>query len=819
MKNKRAFIAAVLSAMLVTAGFPAVASAAENEVLLGDVNGDGKVDVTDATTVQMIVAELTKVSDARMKAADVNGDGDVNITDVTLIQQYAAEISTDFPIGEPIETETQPATEVTTEAATTEPVETTTEAATTEPVETTTEAAVTEPTETTTEAATTEPVETTTAPVETTTAQASTEAVEPTTAEVNEDAWKENTGVITLSNSGITVTGEGIEVVGNIVYITEGGDWEVVGTCDDGMIYVNTSEEKDANDKVKLRLNGMSLTNTNGPAIYFDRCKKAFITFESGTVNTVSDSAAYAEEYADAKGAVHSDDSLEIKGKGTLVVNGNYKHGIASSDDIVIENGVFNITAVKDGLHANDYIVIDGKNISITADAKGDGIESEGNLTVDKAALKLTGGGKGLNAADYITLTSGTFVIDTTDDCINSNAAVTIEGGSYDLKSGDDGITGLTIDINGGTFELETTGKGINGDGTINLNADTTYVISSTDDCVNGNADVNIAAGAFTLTSGDEAVTGDTINISGGVFGLKTAGKGVKATTDMTVTGGTFTIDSTDDAVHSNGNITVKGGEFTINSGDDGVHADTTLTIEDGTITVSKSYEGLEANDIIISGGTINVTASDDAINAAGGQDQSSQGGRPGQNSFRPGSTSSNSSITINGGYVFVAALGDGVDSNGSLAFNGGTTVVQGPSNGGNFAIDADGTVGFNGGTVMAVCSSSAMWQDITGKLGNAVYTQSAGSVSSGSVIAVTDASGNVLSAVKSKLSGNVGVLYYSGTAGSLTSCKSVTGGTYSGSFDSFGYAEGGTISGGTSANLGQSSSGGFQPGGPGGRR
>ncbi len=98
----------------------------------------------------------------------------------------------------------------------------------------------------------------------------------------------------------------------------------------------------------------------------------------------------------------------------------------------------------------------------------------------------------------------------------------------------------------------------------------------------------------------------------------------------MTLSGGEFTINSTDDSIHSNGNITITGGSYTITSGDDGVHADSTLTIEDGSITVTKSYEGLEANDIIINGGTMYVTASDDGVNAAGGQDQSSQGGRPG---------------------------------------------------------------------------------------------------------------------------------------------------------------------------------------------
>ena len=103
MKSKRAFIATVLSAMLITAAFPVAASAAGNEVLLGDVNGNGKVEVTDATMVQMIAAELTTVSAERMKAADVNGDGEVNISDATLIQQYAAEIQTGYAIGEPIE--------------------------------------------------------------------------------------------------------------------------------------------------------------------------------------------------------------------------------------------------------------------------------------------------------------------------------------------------------------------------------------------------------------------------------------------------------------------------------------------------------------------------------------------------------------------------------------------------------------------------------------------------------------------------------------------------------------------------------------------
>ena len=348
---------------------------------------------------------------------------------------------------------------------------------------------------------------------------------------------------------------------------------------------------------------------------------------------------------------------------------------------------------------------------------------------------------------------NGTFNITSVKDGIHANDYVVLDGKNINLtvSAQGDGIESegyLTVDK--AKLNLTGGGKGLNAADYITLTSGT-YTIDTTDDCINSNAAVNITGGTYTnLTSGDEAITGDTINISDGAFTLKTTGKGVKATTDMTLSGGEFTINSSDDSIHSNGNITVTGGSYTITSGDDGVHTDSTLTIEDGSITVTKSYEGLEANDIII---------------------------------------------------------------------NGGTTIVQGPSTGGNFAIDADGTVGFNGGTVMAVCSSNAMWEDINGKLGNAVYTKSAGSVQKNGVIAVTDASGNVLSAVKSQISGSIGVLYYNSSVSSLTSCKSVVGGTYSGSFDSFGYAEGGTISGGTSTALSQTSTGGGgRPGGPGGR-
>lgn len=88
-------------------------------------------------------------------------------------------------------------------------------------------------------------------------------------------SYEENTGTIDLTS--MTVSGSGITVSGNMVEITEGGDFTVTGENTNGMIYVNTT------DKVKLRLSGMgdadvgtsvfnmtggTLTGNNGDMFY-----------------------------------------------------------------------------------------------------------------------------------------------------------------------------------------------------------------------------------------------------------------------------------------------------------------------------------------------------------------------------------------------------------------------------------------------------------------------------------------------------------------------------------------------------------------------
>ncbi|MDR0914143.1 MAG: dockerin type I repeat-containing protein [Oscillospiraceae bacterium] len=67
-----------------------VEPAATTTYILGDAEGDGDVDVSDATYMQKVLAKIVTASAGFELAADVNMDGNVTINDVTAIQKYLA---------------------------------------------------------------------------------------------------------------------------------------------------------------------------------------------------------------------------------------------------------------------------------------------------------------------------------------------------------------------------------------------------------------------------------------------------------------------------------------------------------------------------------------------------------------------------------------------------------------------------------------------------------------------------------------------------------------------------------------------------------
>ena len=58
------------------------------EIIYGDVNSDGKVDVTDLSLLSLYLLDKTGIKGDGLKAADVNGDGSVALTDLATVRQY-----------------------------------------------------------------------------------------------------------------------------------------------------------------------------------------------------------------------------------------------------------------------------------------------------------------------------------------------------------------------------------------------------------------------------------------------------------------------------------------------------------------------------------------------------------------------------------------------------------------------------------------------------------------------------------------------------------------------------------------------------------
>ena len=57
------------------------------------------------------------------------------------------------------------------------------------------------------------------------------------------------------------------------------------------------------------------------------------------------------------------------------------------------------------------------------------------------------------------------------------------------------------------------------------------------------------------------------------------------------------------------------------------------------------------------------------------------------------GTYSNGVELNISGGLVYVDSQGDGLDSNGNMTIDGGTVLVNGPTNSGNGAIDSNGEI------------------------------------------------------------------------------------------------------------------------------
>jgi len=171
-----------------------------------------------------------------------------------------------------------------------------------------------------------------------------------------------------------------------------------------------------------------------------------------------------------------------------------------------------------------------------------------------------------------------------------------------------------------------------------------------------------------------------TINGSGSLTINTEANHAIVCKDDMVITGGNFDINAKVDAINTNDSLAITDGTFKISCGDDAIHTDGILQIDGGNFDITAA-EGLEGTYITINDGTLVINASDDGINA--GQKVPD---------YTP-------TVIINGGDITItmgAGDTDGIDANGNIYINGGTTRITGQS-----TIDYDGVAEKNGGTLI----------------------------------------------------------------------------------------------------------------------
>ena len=165
---------------------------------------------------------------------------------------------------------------------------------------------------------------------------------------------EECTKIVLTDGGKSEISGGGAEASFAGVSIAGKGRYEISGTLKDGQICVAAEDAPElVFDNVKVHSRkGAALTVTGGGAK---------IVLTEGSVNRLSDACEYgAGEFTAA--CVSAENSLVIEGEGSLFVSGNYADGIACGEELRIEGGSVNVSAVRNALKGEN-IVLAGGNV------------------------------------------------------------------------------------------------------------------------------------------------------------------------------------------------------------------------------------------------------------------------------------------------------------------------------------------------------------------------------------------------------------------------------------------------------------------------
>lgn len=225
-----------------------------------------------------------------------------------------------------------------------------------------------------------------------------------------------------------------------------------------------------------------------------------------------------------------------------------------------------------------------------------------------------------------------------------------------------------------------------------------------------------------------------TINGTGSLSVTGGYEHGIVCNDKLKITGGSISISAKSDGIHANDAVYLAEADITIEAVDDGITVSNSenegeFYISSGSVKISGVYEGIEAVNIVVDGGNLTISSTDDGLNVT--------------------SDKKGTGVIINGGTVDIINAGgrdaDGIDSNMDIYINGGNVFVTIPSDGNalDCGSESGGKVVINGGNVIA-CGGTMMAEapDSSGSQNAFMYSVQG---NAGDTIVLEDSAGNVL--------------------------------------------------------------------------
>ena len=352
------------------------------------------------------------------------------------------------------------------------------------------------------------------------------------------------------------------------------------------------------------------------------------------------------------------------------------------------------------------FTQLDSNNVDATVFSKADlTFNGAGKLHIESPAAH------GIVSKDDLVFAGGTYTVNAAWRGIDANDSVRCAGTYLAVQSGKDAIRAKN--------DTDTTL------GYVYIN-DAQMDISASGDGISASSNIQIDAGKFSIKAG--------VGVDLAANPNAPSAKSLKASGNLLVVNGEFNFESVEDTVNVNGNLILAAGKFDVKSGDDAFHADKNFYAVSAEVKVTECYEGIEAVNVEIRAGKIDITSKDDAINAAGGKDSTGT-----DDAF----ASATGSLKISGGETNINSNGDGFDVKGEFGMTGGLVRVSVSAKDGNSTYDYETGGDISGGVFIATGSSSVV--SVPTATSQGVISVNAGSKEAGVEIKVEDESGTAV--------------------------------------------------------------------------